>query len=155
MLHEIKNVKQHVGEGTRRWFTDNFFDLILWYEGPSLCGFQLCYDKNYQERSLTWRKGDSYAHNKVDSGEVPGQSKSTPLLVADGLFDKQGIAERFKKDRWDLPVAVVATFFFIFLYLMMMDIVLHNWTRVVWLVLFILGLGVFLYFFWWKKLKLE
>jgi len=61
-------------------------------------------------------------------------------------------AERFKQDKWDLPIAVVATFFFIFLYLLMIDIVLHNWSRIFWLAMFIIGLGIYLYYFWWKKL---
>jgi len=30
MLCEIKNVKQYDGEPQRRWFVDDYFDLIVW-----------------------------------------------------------------------------------------------------------------------------
>ncbi len=62
---------------------------------------------------------------------------------------------RFEWDRYDIPVAIVATFFFIFLYLLMMDIVLHNWSRVMWLIPLELIGGAYLYFYWWKKLDLS
>jgi len=40
MLGEIRNVRQIEGEGTRRWFTDRYFDLIVWYDDSgSLTGF--------------------------------------------------------------------------------------------------------------------
>jgi hypothetical protein len=47
MLNEIANPRQIPGEGPRRWFTDSYFDLIVWYQGASssIAGFQLCYDK--------------------------------------------------------------------------------------------------------------
>ena len=31
MLSEIKRVRQIQGEGYRRWFSDKFLDLIIWY----------------------------------------------------------------------------------------------------------------------------
>ena len=31
MLTEIQNARQIAGEGVRRWFTDDYFDLIVWY----------------------------------------------------------------------------------------------------------------------------
>ena len=64
-------------------------------------------------------------------------------------------ADRFKRDRLDIPIAIVATLFFIFLYLFMIDLVLHNWSRVIWLAILILGGGIFLYLSWWKRLKLH
>ena len=64
MLAEIQGSRQIPGEGFRRWFTDEYFDLIAWYETPAakdarpgamkeLKGFQLCYDKTGRERALT------------------------------------------------------------------------------------------------------
>ncbi|MBN2531619.1 MAG: hypothetical protein JXB88_01940 [Spirochaetales bacterium] len=97
MLKEIINVKQYETEGYRRWFSDDFFDLIIWYEDKKIVGFQLCYDKQGLERSLTWLKDKGFSHNKIDDGEKPGHSKMTPILVADGIFEKEKIAEAFKK----------------------------------------------------------
>jgi hypothetical protein len=98
MLSEIKDVKQIENEGYRCWFADNYFDLIIWYEDKAITGFQLCYDKQGSERSLTWIKDRGFSHNKIDAGEHPGHTKMTPILVADGIFDKEKIAERFKKE---------------------------------------------------------
>jgi hypothetical protein len=100
MLHEVQGARQVRGEGFRRWFTDQYFDLIVWYEGadPSgpITGFQLCYDKTSRERALTWRTGTGFAHEKVDDGEGGRTlgAKMTPILVPDGIFDAAGVARR-------------------------------------------------------------
>jgi hypothetical protein len=78
MLSEIRNARQVEGEGFRRWFTDDYFDLIVWYGNDRrLIGFQLCYDKQERERALTWTLEHGFQHNRIDSGEVPGHSKMT------------------------------------------------------------------------------
>ena len=77
MLSEIRNPRQVPGEGFRRWFTDEYFDLIVWYdEARRLIGFQ---------------------HNRIDDGEIPGRSKMTPIVVADGSFNARPVAERFRE----------------------------------------------------------
>ena len=106
MLVEVKEVKQFENEGFRRWFTDNYFDLIIWYDGDTISGFQLCYDKEESERSLTWIKGKGFSHNKIDNGEKPGHTKMTPILVQDGLFDKETIAAKFKKDSKKIDIEI-------------------------------------------------
>ncbi len=98
MLSEIDNPRQVIGEGRRRWFTDNEFDLIVWYgneERP--VGFQLCYDKQDNERALTWTRAHGFQHDRVDTGEIPGRAKMTPIIVADGVFHRDSVAERFRR----------------------------------------------------------
>ncbi len=96
MLTEEKHVRQIPGEGFRRWFFDDYFDLIIWYtDNRSLKGFQLCYDKYGREKVLTWIKSKGYSHDEIDDGEVPGEHKKTPILVADGPFDKNSIGQKF------------------------------------------------------------
>jgi hypothetical protein len=98
LLAEIKHVRQVSNEGFRRWFTDEYFDLIVWYTGAEVTGFQLCYDKGERERALTWRRPGRYEHHKVDDGEAPpGMYKMTPVLVQDGVFDHLAIAEKFQR----------------------------------------------------------
>ena len=103
MLVEYRNVRQVSGEGFRRWFSDDYFDLIVWYEGTrcshrDISGFQLCYDRSGYERALTWQRGRGFSHEKVDTGEGGRLGlKSTPILVADGVFDACAIAERFRE----------------------------------------------------------
>jgi hypothetical protein len=96
MLREIQNARQVDGEGFRRWFTDEYFDLIVWYSDDRLLvGFQLCYDKQEKERALTWTREHGFQHNRIDSGEVPGHSKMTPIIIADGTFHGDPVIERF------------------------------------------------------------
>jgi hypothetical protein len=98
MLSEIRNARQVQGEGFRRWFTDEYFDLIVWYgEQGSLIGFQLCYDKKERERALTWTVDHGFQHNRIDSGEIPGHAKMSPVIIADGQFGSADILGRFEK----------------------------------------------------------
>jgi hypothetical protein len=98
MLSEIRNPRQVQGEGRRRWFMDDYFDLIVWYaEDGSLVGFQLCYDKKVRERALTWTRDHGYQHNRIDAGEVPGHVKMSPVIVADGEFGRDEVARRFRE----------------------------------------------------------
>ena len=97
MLREIKEVKQVKNEAFRRWFTDKSFDLIVWLEDTEISGFQLCYNKEDDEHAITWQKAGGFKHNKIDNGERPGLSNMTPILVPDGLFEKDHVARIFKE----------------------------------------------------------
>lgn len=99
MLYEVKNIKQLKGEPLRRWFIDDYFDLIVWLDKQNnISGFQLCYDKYKKQHALTWHKSSGYMHNLVDDGEnKPGKYKSAPILVSNGQFDKNKVADFFKK----------------------------------------------------------
>ncbi len=114
MLVEYRNVRQVGGEGFRRWFSDDYFDLIVWYDGTrrnhwGINGFQLCYDRSGYERALTWQRGRGFSHEKVDTGESGRLGlKSTPILVADGLFDASAIAERFREASRGIDPGIVA-----------------------------------------------
>ncbi|MCX7787502.1 MAG: hypothetical protein N2442_07380 [Spirochaetes bacterium] len=99
MLREINNVRQIPEEGFRRWFRDDEFDLIVFYpssDSEEIIAFQLCYRKDGQERVLTWRKRGGHSHNRVDDGEVFFHNKMTPILVADGIFHKEEVLNRFR-----------------------------------------------------------
>ena len=104
MLNEFTDVRQVEGEGPRRWFFNDYFDLIIWYRDEGgFDGFQLCYDKSGHERALTWNWNHGYRHNKVDEGEMPFSAKMTPILVQDGLFDSESIAHRFERESTNIP----------------------------------------------------
>ncbi len=104
MLREARNVRQIAGEPRRRWFTDDYFDLIIWLEPDgSVWGFQLCYDLQYCSRALTWTKKNGYRHSGVDDGENSGAHKASPVLVADGLFDPAPMAKKFEEAAAGMP----------------------------------------------------
>lgn len=104
MLREIRDVKQVPGEPRRRWFSDEAFDLIVWFEPEDqIIGFQLCYDKGTGQKALTWLKGDGYQHSRIDDGDNPGKMKASPVLETNGHFDRRGIGRRFAENKGDVP----------------------------------------------------
>lgn len=98
MLREFKQVRQATGY-FRRWFDDEYFDLIVWYaEDGEVTGFQLCYDKSGNERALTWTAQSGFRHNRVDDGETSsgaGKVKQTPVLTEGGEFPRAEVVRRF------------------------------------------------------------
>lgn len=98
MLKEYTHVRQIPGESARRWFSDEYFDLIVWFDDQDeIVGFQLCYDIHKTHRALTWQEHKGFTHHKIDDGENrPGKVKASPVLVPDGIFDAAVIARRFR-----------------------------------------------------------
>jgi hypothetical protein len=83
-------------DGKRRWFSDDDFDLIIWWgSGNVISGFQLCYDKQESERALTWRQESGFTHERVDSGETDPTKNQSPILVPDGLCPIDEITDQF------------------------------------------------------------
>ncbi|ADN02727.1 hypothetical protein [Spirochaeta thermophila] len=100
MLREIRHVRQEPGV-FRRWFQDEYFDLIVWYrdDGPPtverIVGFQLCYDRQGDERAFTWQAAGGWSHMRVDGGDVPFSIKQSPVLMPDGEFRTDEVLARF------------------------------------------------------------
>jgi hypothetical protein len=107
----LPDTRQVEGEPRRRWFSSPDLDLIVWAdESGAIVGFQLCYDKTRGERALTWRVGRGYDHMGVDDGEQsPGQYKSTPILVADGFFDRERVTRLFVESSESIPQDIRTT----------------------------------------------
>jgi hypothetical protein len=95
MLKEYA-ASQHRGEPLRRWFADDYFDIIVWQDHDgAIVGFQLCYDKNLNERALTWSRENGFQHDFIDDGEAAPPKKKTPILLADGPFVVNEVMEKF------------------------------------------------------------
>jgi hypothetical protein len=107
MLQESEYVRQITGEPKRRWFSDDYFDLIVWVdESNIILNFQLCYDKKGHPRVLNWQ-AESYAHLGIDDGEGrTGKPKATPILIPDGTFNRDGIVEAFEKACFNMDTKV-------------------------------------------------
>ncbi len=98
MTRELSDVRQVRGEPRRRWFADDYFDLILWVgDRGAIVGFQLCYDKSGDEHALTWHINTGFSHQRVDDGEMKRPYKATPILVTDGFFDAAAISRLLKE----------------------------------------------------------
>jgi hypothetical protein len=96
MLHESP-VSQKEKNVFRRWFQDEYFDLIVWYniENDVIDGFQLCYDKNRDEHAFTWHRAAGFGHHKIDDSRAPFSHPATPILINDGVFPFDEIIQKF------------------------------------------------------------
>lgn len=98
MLFEIKNVSQTEPGLTRRWFSDEYFDLFTWQGGGGhIHRFELSYAKNRREHALIWDERNGYLHRRVDDGEyLAGEHyKMSPILVSNGTLQETAIADLF------------------------------------------------------------
>ena len=103
MLKEIHNVKQDVGSLTKRWFSDNYFDLLIWEsDNGQLHSFQLCYDKGNDERAFCWTVEKPVTHHKVDEGDGTGVVKGTPVLIPEKSIDGLKVLKHFIDNYGDL-----------------------------------------------------
>ncbi len=110
MLQEIKDLSQVPGEPFRRWFCDDNFELIVWYDdNRKVSGFQLCYRAGTAQKAFTWLAESGATHRAVDDGErTPGRYKMTPILVEDGVFEQDRVTAQFRKSAADLECGLVA-----------------------------------------------
>ncbi len=107
-MKEHLNVRQIPGESKRRWFHSENFDLIVWLsDDQGFSGFELCYDKQRSEHSITWHKSRGFVHMAVDDGEQrPGKYKASPILAADGRYEGQRVYSEFLKSCTAIPKEV-------------------------------------------------
>ncbi len=87
-LVENKNVRQRPDEGFRRWFLNDYFDVIVWYESAAgeMTGFQLCYNRSVDERAFTWQRNKRSSHF-VSSG---ADERGTPWIATAVLHGDAG-----------------------------------------------------------------
>jgi hypothetical protein len=92
-------VSQRTAEPKRRWFGDEFFDLIVWLDDDgSLRGFQLVQSR----RALSWTREAGYSHDGVDKGEAVPTKNLTPILIGDGVFHGDEVLQRLADATADL-----------------------------------------------------
>lgn len=105
MFREIKQVRQIQGEPTRRWFTADLLELIVWLEKEDIIlAFQLCYEVDGDPKALTWDSRSGFLCSGVDDGDIRfGKHKRTPVLVANGKFNKREILTLFNSKCEGLP----------------------------------------------------
>jgi len=92
MFTEVPDVRQITGEPRRRWWIDADLELIVWFDKNNrMIAFQLCYTIDGHQKALTWRERHGYFH------------KSTPILIMNGIFDKETVGNRLTKSAQGLP----------------------------------------------------
>ncbi len=108
MFREIRDCAQKKNESFRRWFEDDYFDLIVWYEPDrkTLRDFQLCYDRFGNEHALSWHRLYGFAHDRVKAESR--MYTGTPVLVANGPFPVERIRQFFGSSSGSLDPEVRA-----------------------------------------------
>jgi len=87
MLRESKSVVQNKGEPFRRWFFDDTFDILVWFnDRRAPVGFQLTYPTDDGDRVLTLFPHGELTHNSVDEGDNGMKHNMVDLLAPDGHF---------------------------------------------------------------------
>lgn len=97
MLQEISSTHRSSHHRSKRWFTDSNMDLFIWFENKILVCFQLSYNKQQQEISLSWHIETGFTHNLVKSTKyhtIHGASATTLSEGEHGL-DTASIAREF------------------------------------------------------------
>ena len=106
-LKENQEVRQREEEGWRRWFVNDYFDIILWYnkKGGDLIGFQVCYGRGTaDERAYTY-EFSSQSHHFVAEGQKPNSlgNLGTAILTGDAGRMPQDVLDKLVDEAGDLP----------------------------------------------------
>ena len=104
MMNELPFIKQITGENRRRWFTSANMDLIIWINPlDQPVNFELCYDKQHQEKSLRWST-QGHSHCIIDNGENrAGRYKSSPIHCASSGLDARKLRDLFEAGSQLIP----------------------------------------------------
>lgn len=110
-LVENKNVRQRPDEGFRRWFVNEYFDLIVWYESASSdepTGFQLCYSRHLNERAFTWQRNKQSSHFVSSGSDQRGMPWiATAVLHGDAGPVPDEVFARLREEQGELDDALL------------------------------------------------
>lgn len=108
MLKEYAKVRQERGS-VRRLFSDDQYDLYVWYEadGLTIIGFQIVYFRGEEQKAFTWTRESGFTHTTVE-GWDDSRFNRTPFLVADGTVDIASLRSDFEFRGIEVDEAVKA-----------------------------------------------
>lgn len=83
-------------EEPRKWFSDDYFDLIVWYGSTGqITSFQLCYDVAEDQRAISWDVVKGFSHSRIDEGEDNPEQNRSPILIPDTEKIDHTVIEKF------------------------------------------------------------
>lgn len=107
-FRELKKVVISDQNRIRRWFSSDKLQLIVWLtpEG-TIMEFQLLYQAGWEDKAINWHYQEGFSHHNVDDGEgKPGRPKMSPILMADGYFNKVDLARSLREEGESLEPAI-------------------------------------------------
>ena len=100
---EVRDVRQNPNEQFRRWFSDDNFDLIVWYMPDEIVyGFELSYDRDDQEKVLRWFSDRGLSHYSVD--RAPYLNRAEMLVKMNGQSEMARVLSCFRTVDQSLPI---------------------------------------------------
>ena len=104
MLNELHLTKYEPSGLRKRWFQDAYFDLFVWQNAcGQITSFQLCYDRQGEERVIVWDSQRGFEHLSVDDGEGLPSKNMSPVFSQYQLFSNRQLIKRFAQSSF--PVA--------------------------------------------------
>ncbi len=99
MLRECRQVAQVNGEPIRRWFHDELFDLLVWFDGEDQpIGFELIHDPEDSPRALVYRPTGRLSYSYVDDGSSdvePAYGGMARILGKSASFPRELLLKEF------------------------------------------------------------
>ena len=96
MLREISRSQKTTNGMTRRWFTNEKFDLFVFIKDDNqLAQLQLCYDKHHKEHVIAWSEKYGYEHAYIDTGRNMSGRAGSPVFTTNGLCDIDEVKRSF------------------------------------------------------------
>jgi hypothetical protein len=106
LLREIRGVDQKTPGRTKRWFQDDYFDLIAWHDANgTILRFQLCTARETRaERVLEWRRGLGFQQLRTeDRASFKAGRDDDWALHLDRHFAPGPLRRRFLAAAADMP----------------------------------------------------
>lgn len=106
---EIRDVRQNANEYFRRWFSDDNFDLFVWYNPEeTIYGFELTYDKAGCGKAIRWFVDSGFSHYRVDDGDQSSFSFDIPILrlITEGGSEMAQVLSRFEASDEEMPIHI-------------------------------------------------
>lgn len=99
---EVRDVRQNPKEYFRRWFSDDHFDLYVWFKpDDTIYGFELSYDKDSQEKALRWFSDRGLSHYRVEESSY--LNRSAMLIPMNGRLEMDRTLALFQEVDDGLP----------------------------------------------------
>lgn len=99
MLFEVKHLKQDSEQQHKRWFCDNYFDLLIWTDNltKKFVKFELSFQKAYAERILSWSQENGFKLKDVaDEDLLWSNQQLSPVYKPEVPFCAKQLAETFR-----------------------------------------------------------
>jgi len=95
MLKEISRFRGYKGPSDRRWFSDENMDLYVWFKHMEPARFHLTFDKQGQERSISWDNESGFGNEHFDMLGLMAHAVGVELIEDRHVLNPTALASHF------------------------------------------------------------